>query len=156
MAKKRVRPDPADCSAGAGFDMTPMIDVTFLLIIFFMCVTERADSSKAKLKLPVADKAEKDTPIPGRLLINVLKKGEVEIMGQRRSDAELEDVLELERQASVSDTGDEFPDRAILIRADEQTKYGDVQRVMGLCMKHKLWRIAFATKDPIMSQYERH
>ena len=146
MAKKG-RADPAAASEGGGFDMTPMIDVTFLLIIFFMCVTELADSSKAKLELPLADRAELDVPIPGRLIINVVKNGEIHVMGQVYSDPELEQLLAIERQASMG-SGDEFPTRAILVRADKHTKYRDVQHVMALCMKHKLWRIAFATKDP--------
>lgn len=147
MAKQKKAVDPSELADAGGFDMTPMIDVTFLLIIFFMCVTELADASKANLKLPTADKAEEDKPIPGRMVINVLKDGVVQVMGQEYADPELHKLLELERQISMG-PNDDFPNRAVLIRADRETAYGDVQHVMGMCMQHKLWRIAFATKNP--------
>lgn len=145
--KKKVRRDPAETSDGGGFDMTPMIDVTFLLIIFFMCVTEMADASKAKLVLPRAEKAEEDMPIPGRLIINVLEEGEVQVLGRNYNADELNKLLQAQRAATMVE-GDDFPTQAILVRADRKTTYGDVQLVMGLCMKNKIWRIAFATKDP--------
>lgn len=148
MARKRFRQDPGALAETGGFDMTPMIDVTFLLIIFFMCVTELADASKAELILPQAEKAEKILPVPGRMTINVLRDGDVEVMGEIYDDAALSRMLDLERQISSS-SGDEFPDRAVLIRADRQAEYSAVQHVMAMCMEHKLWRIAFATKNEV-------
>jgi biopolymer transport protein ExbD len=145
--RKKGKADPSAACEGGGFEMTSMIDVTFLLIIFFMCVTELADQSKAKVELPVAEKAEEDTHIPGRVIINITEKGERMIMGQEYDDAGLSRLMQLEREASVK-PGDQFPSRAILIRVDKNTEYEDVEHVMQLCMENKLWRIAFATKDP--------
>lgn len=147
MAKKG-RPDPAAASEGGGFDMTPMIDVTFLLIIFFMCVTEMADSSKSKLTLPAAVKAiPDDEVIPGRLVINVLKDGKVEINQEPYPDAQLKRTFDLHYKFGLKQ-GASFSDKAVLIRADRAVEFGAVQRVMGLLMESKLWRIAFSTRDP--------
>ena len=149
MAKKKARANPNAMSDFGGFDLTPMIDVTFLLIIFFMLVTELADLSKAKLKLPVAEKAEPDDKVvPGRVILNVMKNGDVVVMGKKKSDAELHQLLALEAKISREGSSDGFPNRAILIRADRRAEFGNVQHVMALCMRHKLWRIAFGTKDP--------
>lgn len=146
MAKEKKRQDPAALSEGAVFDMTPMIDVTFLLIIFFMCITELADQSKAKLRLPVAVKAEIDRHIPGRLIINVLDDGKIQVMGQNIAEAELDRMLTIEAATCPRDE-DGFPNKAIFIRADRHVEFRYVQNVMAISMTHKLWKLAFATKD---------
>ena len=154
MAKKERTNRASEMSDVGGFDMTPMIDVTFLLIIFFMLVTELADLSKAKLKLPVAQKAEPDDQaVPGRVVLNIRKNGDVIVMGQIYDDARLNQLLALEAKISKEGSPDGFPTRAILIRADRHAEFGAVQHAMGLCMRHKLWRIAFGTKDPSMTKY---
>jgi biopolymer transport protein ExbD len=145
--KKTVRGNPSAAAEGAGFDMTPMIDVTFLLIIFFMCVTELSDASKSKLELPFAERAELDEHIPGRLVVNILKDGEVEILKQQVTPDQLDRILKDEAAASRP-PGVEYPTRAILFRVDQRTEYKHVQKVMLQAMKYSLWRVAFATKDP--------
>jgi biopolymer transport protein ExbD len=153
MAKKRkhLRANPSNLTEGGGFDMTPMIDVTFLLIIFFMCVTELSDANKTKeIVLPVAEMAEVDEPIPGRLVVNVTKKGEVEVLSESKSLKELDTILRNEAVYSRKE-GQEFPDRAVFIRADHRVEFKHVQKVMSMCMSHKLWRIAFTTADPTAS-----
>jgi len=149
MAKKKRESKAAGFGEFGGFDMTPMIDVTFLLIIFFMLITELADVSKAKLKLPVAERAEPDDKhVPGRVVINVMKNGDLVIMGKSYSDKELHGLLAMEAKISREGSADGFPTRAILIRADFRAEFRHVEHAMSLCMYHKLWRIAFATKDP--------
>jgi biopolymer transport protein ExbD len=137
----------ADLSAGAELDMTSMIDVTFLLIIFFLCVTELADASKEKLELPRAVKSIEDMHEPGRLVINILEDGDVYIQRNKMNDKELFQQLEQEKMLSW-DTQQKLPTRAILFRVDEKTPYEDVKRVMTMCIAQKLWKIAFATKSP--------
>ncbi len=151
MARKKKREGKAGALSGedGGFDMTPMIDVTFLLIIFFMLITELADVSKAKLKLPIAEKAEPDDKaVPGRVVLNILRNGDVVVMGQKYDDAALDNLLAMEAKISKAGTPDGFPSRAILIRADARTAFENVQHVMAMCMYRQLWRIAFGTADP--------
>ncbi len=148
MANKKGRPDPSEASQSSSFDLTPMIDVTFLLIVFFMCVTEIADSSKANLKLPRAQNGLlDDKPVPGRLLINILKDGKIEINARSYTDAELSNTL-AEQYAMSKRKNDVMSDKPILIRADTGTKYEDVQKVMQECTNHNLYRISFAALSP--------
>ena len=65
-------------------DMTPMIDVVFQLIIFFMLVTDMSQQDLAELKLPYAETSQKDEMMKGRLTFNILKDGEIEIQGDQR------------------------------------------------------------------------
>lgn len=148
MGKKISRPDPGEASEAGGFDMTPMIDVTFLLIIFFMCVTEMKDSARSKLILPRTVNGEPDVePVPGRLLINVLRDGKIEINARPYSEAELNVTLKAHYAMSVSNPGD-TSEKPILLRADMSTKYEDVQKVMQMCMDNRLYKISFAALGP--------
>jgi biopolymer transport protein ExbD len=144
MAKKRG-PGAAALSAGEEVDMTSMIDVVFLLIIFFLCVTELSDASKEKLTLPRAVRAEEDQHEPGRMVINITKAGDVMVQRQKLNDQELYESLKKEKELSW-DPNENLPTRAILVRVDRATAFEHVKRVMALCMQHKLWKLAFATK----------
>lgn len=150
MARKKKHKSPSDVlnDGEGGFDMTPMIDVTFLLLIFFMLITKLADVSKAKLKLPIATKAEADDKVvPGRVVLNIMKNGDVNVMGHKYDDSALNNLLAIEAKISKGTSSDKFPSRAILIRADARTEFENVQHVMAMCMYHQLWRIAFGTAD---------
>lgn len=148
MAKKMNKPDPSSVSDAGGFDMTSMIDVTFLLLIFFMTCTEMADSSKSKMQVTRVDNGEPDDVVqPGRLLINILEDGKIQISAIDYTDKELEQVLKNHYQMSVINPG-EASDKPVMLRADRRTKYKDVQRIMQMCMANKLWKISFAALGP--------
>jgi len=147
---KKIRRNPDEIAGNDKMDMTPMIDVVFLLIIFFMCVTEMSDASRSKLELPLATKSEEVTYIPGRIIINVLKNGDIELMRNKISEAELERTLRAYANASkktLVGSEIELPDQAVLIRADRDAHYSAVEKVMDLCRIVKIWKIAYATKD---------
>lgn len=63
-------------------DLTPMIDIVFLLLIYFMVTTtiikQEADLS---LLLPSAVAATPDTPLPEQHLIDILEDGSVLLNG---------------------------------------------------------------------------
>lgn len=153
MAKeKKKAADASELSEGGDFDMTPMIDVTFLLIIFFMCVTELADNSKSQLILPFAFNGEEiPTSDASRVVLNVKKEFAdpntyAEINLKPYGQAKLLELLQLEAQKGMQ-PGAEFTDKPVLIRIDREAEYGMVQRVMATCMQAKLWKLAFAYKD---------
>ena len=52
-------------------DMTPMIDMTFLLIIFFIIVNDMSQKDLEELKLPIAMEAGHDEPPENRPVLNV-------------------------------------------------------------------------------------
>ncbi len=64
MARKKPNTD-------VEVDMTPMIDLTFLLIIFFIIVNDMTQQELEDLKLPIAIQAGHDDPPPGRPILNV-------------------------------------------------------------------------------------
>ena len=121
-------------------DMTPMIDVVFLMIIFFMIVSDMSQQDLADIVLPVADQSVEDETEEGRMIINIYPNGDIEI--KRRRYGTLDDPVavgalraylsaEVARGKKEPDTG--FSERSLLVRADKVTKFKEVQKVMRIC-----------------------
>ena len=73
----------ADAQTEMEMNMTPMIDVVFLLIIFFMIITDLTQQDLEELKLPVAMQCVADEPDPDvvRPVINLLDNGRMIVIG---------------------------------------------------------------------------
>jgi len=130
-------------------NMTPMIDVVFLLITFFMVVTEitRQDDI-ADLQLPdVEQAAPDDRPDPERLVINIKKDGSVWFGGARRTEKELISALELYSRLT-REAGSGVSDQLVLVRADERCPYKHIKKLMRLCTLKRIsiWRLSFAIR----------
>ena len=143
MAQKRSE---TECK----MNMTPMIDVVFQLLIFFILVTELQNRDFEELTLPRADQAEADTEPPaGRTTINVklnrLGKEEVWVMGNEYSLDALKARLTAEAEIYMEGP---FSTKPILIRADMKAQYKAVQDVMQACIESNIWKLSFgASKE---------
>lgn len=146
-------------------DMTPMIDVTFLLIVFFMVVSDMSALDVANLTLPFASEAHsgkndnlEENPT---VIVNVLTKGEIKIGGQRyapKADQgnlmSLKDYLQIEVQAAGREPApDDNPTLRpsklrVLIRADRDTRFKNVQNVFDACQQNGIYKTVLgASKD---------
>jgi biopolymer transport protein ExbD len=83
---------------GASMDMTPMIDVVFQLIIFFMTVSQQAYVNITELELPKLKGAyeKQETTIN----INITHDGRYLVSGDVRSLAELRSMVAKELEAA--------------------------------------------------------
>lgn len=120
-----------------GFQVVPMIDILFLLLCFF--VTSQIYSqweAEIDVTLPTAQTAKIDQRLPGEIILNVLKDGVTVVNGRRLDEAELATLLK--RLVTL------FPGQPVLIRADKQTAYEHVIKVLDLCRKSDIWNISFA------------
>ncbi len=140
--------DPEDVD---NMNMTPMIDVVFQLIIFFMLVTDMANQQLERLKLPTASKAIKEKFSDETLMVlNVTEKGVVKIQGKtyftppskerpEEYDAKkLEDVFIARRQDKRYQElagKDDIVKYPLLIRADRSTEWQWVQMIMQIATK---------------------
>ena len=116
-------------------NMTPLIDLTFLLLITFI-ITMPALEQGITVKLPQgkADNLPKDKP----LSISLDTEGKVHLNSKQTS------LDELEEQLGV--IAAENPKVAVLIRADERLDYGKVMQVIKLLYKVKITRMALVTE----------
>ncbi len=126
-------------------DMTPMIDVIFNLIIFFMLVTQMVTVERAELIMPIADEAiEEKTGDKEGLVINIHKDAQIEVSGRIISWQELNKLLFEESKISSDENG--LPTRSVVIRADIKAPYKSVQQVMMECTKNKIYKVSFGAK----------
>lgn len=120
------------------FNMTPMIDVTFLLIVFFLVSSHLARQEvPLELDLPEAASGEPLADDARRLVVNVLPDGELIVAGRRVEPGELERVIEIERGSSNREL-------EIRIRSDRQVPYRFVEPVMLAAARAGVWRVSFA------------
>ena len=125
--------------ADFGFNMTPMIDVVFLLIIFFLVSSHLArQESRLQLPLPVAESGvETVYDQRPKVTVNVLANGQILLAG-RRVDT---DGLRQRLAREVERVGQ---DLEIRIRADREVAYSSVGPIMTAAARAGIWKITFA------------
>lgn len=105
-------------------DMSPMIDMVFLLLIFFIVASQIIDE-KPQVEIPDAVYAKVPDDTTGRLMITV-RADERYFIGQVEvSFDEMKEKLALEIKKD--------PNMRVLIRCDAQTKYKVNEKVMTAC-----------------------
>jgi len=108
-------------------DLTPMIDVVFNLLIFFMVVSQFASEERSlKVDLPTASMAMPLTARPREIFVNIDQGGGYYIGVQRLDEQELAAYL---RQAEV----DNPTNQTVIIRADKRCPWDFVATAMRLC-----------------------
>ena len=139
---------PRDVDAKAEMNMTPMIDIVFQILIFFILVSDLQTKDFAQLALPMADQAKPDVDPPkGRMTVNVKEDGQIILRGVNITLETLGNRLKAEAEA-YSDSDKEKSDKPILIRADRNVEYQVVQDIMETCVKSLVWKLSFAAAKP--------
>lgn len=142
-------------------NMTSMIDVVFLLIIFFMVITDLTQQDLEDLVLPVAENADPDQPEPGefRPIVNVTHDGRIWVRRELLYDPENPDDYRALRQylgpvarrMEQKPDGDRMlPDDHLLIRCDTVANFRHVQKIMQQCGYQDIliWKIQLAAAEP--------
>lgn len=122
---------------GEGFDLTPMIDVVFLLIVFFMTVASALTTNKLDLNLAVAEEAAIPKDIKDRFTVSVDDKGDFFFGTELLSEQELSTRL-----ARVVATNSNIK---IVLRAGRMAEHQHVNKVLTVCAKNGINDIIFAT-----------
>ena len=130
---------------GVGFNMTPMIDIVFLLIIFFLVSSHLArQETQMELDLPAAASGRRaaDDDRTRRVIVNVLAQprsadGQLMVGGRVLQEDELQKVIEFERRRADGPL-------EIRIRSDRQVPYRRVEPIMIACAKAGVWNVSFA------------
>jgi len=124
-----------------GFQIAPMVDIVFLLLIFFL-VTWNFSRSETELdiKVPKAREGKETRRAIGEVILNIKADGST-VMNRRPLDAAgLGEALQ--KIAAL------YPDQAVILRADENTDYRHVVAVLDICRNANIWNVAFATSRP--------
>lgn len=129
-----------------GFQITPMLDVVFLLLCFFVTASVFSQwESEIDIQLPTADAAAApDDRLPGEIIVNVSEDGSISVNQRTLSLEELGGKLHI---LAVS-----FPGHPVVIRADRATRYESVMAVLDECAKNDVWNVSFAAEPPQQPQ----
>jgi biopolymer transport protein ExbD len=120
--------------------LTPLIDVVFLLLIFFLVATRfEQEERDMDVKLPQASAAE-PTIFPGKeIFVTVTPDGEFYVDGQQYTAASLESKLKSLHQ-------DNPGKQRVTIRADEQSRTAHLVTVMNACNRASIRDYTIATE----------
>ena len=130
-------------------NLTPLIDIVFLLLIFFMVSTTFSKESQLRIRLPDASPDSEVEQRPSRLVVAITKSGDYSIRGPNESTGH--HLLSRERSvlAEAMAKGAQGTDElVVVIRADRKTPHEAVVRVVDVARKLGLVRITFATQKP--------
>ena len=131
-----MRLDDDDIDAGEVINLTPMIDVVFLLLIFFLAATTFArEEVELDLRLPQA-KSGKAGNGEQQLVVNVFADGKLTVDGREVTLAALQQKL----QAAVQRNAEQ----AVLVRGDQESRFGTGLAVLDVCRLAKVKKVDFA------------
>lgn len=125
----------------AAVNMTPMIDVVFLLIIFFLVSSHLAKrESKLPLRLPAASHQPVSAVLGGRMVINIQSDNTVTVAGAALGVERMERIL----RAYADEKGDQA---AVHIRSDAEVDYGVVEPILRAAARAGLTNLTFAIQE---------
>lgn len=119
-------------------DVTPLIDVVFLLLIFFMITTTFINSPGIEVELPKAAYSDSQAQ-PSDITVAINGDGELVYQHKRVSLEELSALLE----SKVV----ENPHATVIVQADEKVFHGLVVRVMDIAKAVGFSKLAIATQQ---------
>ncbi len=125
----------------AELPIAPMIDVVFLLLIFFIVTWNFARwETELDVTVPAAKEGKESRHSVGEIIVNVKSDGAIVVNRQTLSDAQLLDKL-----ISIAKL---YPDQAVILRGDENVGYSHIVGVLDICRQANIWNILFATARP--------
>ncbi len=120
-------------------NLTPMIDIVFLLIIFFMVSTSFSQMERdIRLQVPQVRSSGPLTPAPEKKVINVYRDGRITLQGQPVTLEELQRRLRQARR--------QYPDQGVVVRGDAQGAFQRVAEVLEACRQAGLKELAISVQ----------
>ena len=119
-----------------GLDLTPVIDVIFILLIFFI-VTSDFKKEELALILDLPTSSAKEMKIDDEQIFIELSKNKLAIKGIEVSFASLEDNLKAIKNK----------EKAVVVRIDKKVEYERVVKILDLLQKYDLKNLALVTNE---------
>lgn len=118
--------------------LTSLIDVVFLLLIFFMVSTVFINFTK-KMDIELPESKIADLP-PDR------KSFEIEMMLDKKIYLDGKEVAMEKLELKLKNLSEKVKEKAAIIKADRGLPYGEVIKVMGICKAVRIMNIGVAVK----------
>ena len=135
---------PTNLGRGSlGFNMTPMIDIVFLLIIFFL-VSSRLARQEIQLELDLPKAASGQRPAKEdirRVVLNVLPEerpeGQIQVGRKVITAEELTGLIDYESRQADGEL-------EVRIRSDRRVPYRVIEPILLACGRAGVWNVTFA------------
>ena len=129
----------SDVGSSARVNVTPMIDVVMVLIVFYLLVGQLAMDRRAAIALPATGTGIEETVETDPIIIGVTRDGERSLNG---------DPIELDRlQAQVSGMLSRSPGTPVRLRADRETPHRFVRPVFNVLRDLGVGRVELVTEQ---------
>lgn len=117
-------------------NLTPMVDVVFLLLVFFLAATTFANEEvELDLRLPEARTGEAATP--GQpIVVNLSADGRILVQGREVTLEALRQKLAAAQQRDSK--------QAVLVRGDREAQFGLGMQILDACRAARLTKVDFA------------
>ena len=126
-----------------GINVTPIIDMVFLLLIFFLVATKFADIERdVRVKPPSSRHARPITEVPQEIVVNVTREGQFLVGGKPRQLDYIDQII----KTAVA----ENPQQAVVIRGDRSALIEHAVNVLDVCEKNGI-KSTFLTTRKIES-----
>ncbi len=122
-------------------NLTPLIDVVFLLLIFFMVSTTFDRHAKLKVQLPEAE-AKTQQQVKDPVVLSIDAKGKYYINDRQVVNTQ-PDTLKAALKKIIGDN----PDITLLLRADGRTPHQSVVRAMDAASQLGITKLSIATVE---------
>ena len=107
-------------------NLTPMIDIVFLIIIFFMVGAKFTElERKIGLEVPQVSDVSALAPAPEKRIVNVYRDGRVALDRQFMTLDEL--------KAQLANARREYDELGVVVRGDAEGQFQNVANVLGAC-----------------------
>jgi len=125
-----------------GFQMAPMIDIIFTLLLFYVVTTALQEQEKSiTIDLPQTAEGSRDERSMSEIVINITKDGDILVYNEKHAINVLAEKL---RQLANLYKGS-VP--AVIVRGDKQVNYGRVVEVLDVCAKANMHNVSFVSID---------
>lgn len=115
-------------------NLTPLIDIVFLLIIFFMVGSRFSDMNQTErdisLRVPQVQSAQALTHSPSKRVINVYSDGHITLDQKQVTLSELENQLATARE--------QYQKIGVVVRGDRESQFDNVAKVIATCERVKI------------------
>lgn len=113
-------------ATGATIELTPLIDMVFLLLIFFLVATTFHQTEREmQIALPVASSSAPISAMMQELIVNVDVDGQIIVGGRVIKGEDL--------QSMVAGAVAQNPEQKVTVRGDRRTAYANIVTVLDIC-----------------------
>lgn len=126
-------------------DLTPMIDIVFLLLIYFLWTTDLTQESDISLSLPVDIPPDPDVQLPNEHLVDILASGDIFLNGVPMDGADSRSMPRLvDTLRSLKQTAPIGVKTAVTILAEEASLHQRTIDVLNACDRAEIKLVTFS------------